>query len=95
MMIIFELDRRFAIDLVVTELNQKPGDVIPIRRKRKGKAHPARVRSETTSLISENACLTTGGALPIRLGTQMNGPTLQLTVRPNGADHQWREDPSM
>jgi len=38
MMIIFELDRRFAIDLVVTELNQKPGDVIPIRRKRKGKS---------------------------------------------------------
>jgi DNA-directed RNA polymerase subunit H (RpoH/RPB5) len=36
MMIIFELDRRFAIDLVVTELNQKPGDVIPIRRKAQG-----------------------------------------------------------
>jgi hypothetical protein len=33
--IIFELDHRlFAIDWNVTELNQKPGEVIPIRRKR-------------------------------------------------------------
>jgi hypothetical protein len=33
--IIFELDdRRFAIDWNITELNQKPGELIPIRRKR-------------------------------------------------------------
>ena len=31
----------------------------------------------------------------IRLGTQMNSPTVKLTVRPNGADHQWKEDPYM
>ena len=36
-MIIFELDdRRFAIDWNVTELNQKPADVIPIRKKAPG-----------------------------------------------------------
>jgi hypothetical protein len=33
--IIFELDdRRLAIDWHITELNQKPGELIPIRRKR-------------------------------------------------------------
>jgi hypothetical protein len=33
--IIFELDyRRFAIDWNVTGLSQKPGELIPIRRKR-------------------------------------------------------------
>ena len=40
MMIVFELDRRFAIDVVVTELNQKPADVIPIRTKRQGRSRP-------------------------------------------------------
>jgi hypothetical protein len=29
------------------------------------------------------------------LGTQRNQATLPLTVRPNGADHQWKEDPHM
>ena len=33
MMIVFELDRRFAIDMVVTELSPKPADVIPILTK--------------------------------------------------------------
>ena len=28
-------------------------------------------------------------------GTRTNVPTLWLTVRPNGAHHQWKEDPSM
>ena len=37
MMIVFELDRWFAIDAVVTELNQKPAEVIPILKKRQGK----------------------------------------------------------
>jgi hypothetical protein len=33
--IIFELDeRRFAIDWNITELNQKPGELIPMLRKR-------------------------------------------------------------
>jgi len=31
----------------------------------------------------------------IRPGTRTNRPTLSLTVRPNGADHQWKEDPYM
>ena len=35
------------------------------------------------------------GAFPNRSGTRRNWPTLQLTVRPNGADRQWKEDPSM
>jgi hypothetical protein len=44
-MIIFELDdRRFAIDWNVTELNQKPADVIPIRKKRQGKSRSRRLR---------------------------------------------------
>ena len=34
MTIVFELDRWFAIDAVVTELNQKPAEVIPILKKR-------------------------------------------------------------
>jgi hypothetical protein len=39
LMIIFELDkRRFAIDWNVTELSQKPADVIPILKKRQGKS---------------------------------------------------------
>ena len=37
MMIVFELDRRFAIDVVVTELSPKPADVIPILTKRQPK----------------------------------------------------------
>lgn len=37
--IIFELDdRRLANDGNVTELNQKPAEVIPIRKKRQGKS---------------------------------------------------------
>jgi len=27
--------------------------------------------------------------------TRTNEPTLELTVRPNGVDHQWKEDPLM
>jgi hypothetical protein len=38
LMIVFELDRRFAIDWNVTELNQKPAEVIPILKKRHGKS---------------------------------------------------------
>jgi hypothetical protein len=38
MMIVFELDRRFAIDVVVTELSPKPAEVIPILTKRQRKS---------------------------------------------------------
>jgi hypothetical protein len=45
MMIVFELDRRFAIDMVVTELSPKPADVIPILTKsqRKRPLRPTKV----------------------------------------------------
>jgi hypothetical protein len=39
-MIVFELDRRFAIDWNKTELNQKPPEVISILKKRQGKGRP-------------------------------------------------------
>jgi hypothetical protein len=32
-MFVFELDRRFAIDVVVTELSPKPAEVVPILTK--------------------------------------------------------------
>jgi hypothetical protein len=40
-------------------------------------------------------CVNKRGAAPKSLGTQRNLPTLLLTVRPDGADHQWKEDPLM
>jgi hypothetical protein len=45
--ITFELDeRRFAIGWNVTELNQKPAEVVPIRKKRDWKSRLRRIRSE-------------------------------------------------
>ena len=46
LMIVFELDARFAIDPNVPEMNQKPAEVISILKKRRGKAGHARARSD-------------------------------------------------
>jgi len=46
--IVFEVGAdRFAIDYAITELNQKPAQVIPIQRKGQGKRAPPRRRTQT------------------------------------------------
>ena len=46
--IVFEVGPdRFAIDYAITELNQKPAQVIPIQRKALAKATPPRRRTQT------------------------------------------------
>jgi hypothetical protein len=44
--IIFEVDRRFAIDLVVTELYHKPAEVVPISKQRQRKGRSRSRKSE-------------------------------------------------
>ncbi len=46
--IVFEVGAdRFAIDYAITELNQKPAQVIPIQRKAMARATPPRQRTQT------------------------------------------------
>jgi hypothetical protein len=58
MMIVFELDRRFAIDVVVTELSPKPADVIPILTKRQPKkpSRPTKGLNDDAGPVNTPAC---------------------------------------
>ena len=56
---------------------------------------PGWTSSAPETFANRMNCPLTSGGKDFRSGTRIFLPTRPLTVRPNGADHQWKEDPLM